>query len=279
MKTQWTQPIYWTVFLLLAAGCARSPYALSKKIYRQQLKANYRELKGMDAPMLRDSLSWLRADFIPTSNFNMRKPHFVVIHHTAQKSCEQTYRTFTLTRTQVSSHYVVCRDGKVTQMLSDYLRAWHAGRGKWGSISDMNSVSIGIELDNNGSEPFPPAQINSLVTLLDSLQDRYNIPAANFIGHADLAPTRKQDPSGYFPWERLAEKGFGLWYESLQDTVPAGFDAMQALQLIGYDLSKPEAAIQAFKLHFVPRENPSQNQRTELTAYDKRVLFSLVKAL
>ncbi|MFS8618112.1 MAG: N-acetylmuramoyl-L-alanine amidase [Solitalea sp.] len=258
---------------LLASGCARGPYSFSEKIYRKQLKAEYKELKRMDPPKLEDSLLTLPSNFIPTTNFNLRKPNFVVIHHTAQNSCEQTYRTFTLQRTQVSAHYVVCKDGTVTQMLHDQLRAWHGGRGKWGHVTDMNSVSIGIELDNNGYEPFSPLQINSLLVLLDSLKTKYRIPASNFIGHADMAPTRKQDPNAHFPWKTLASHGFGLWYDNLQDTVPSDFDPMTALRLIGYDLSDPHAAIKAFKLHFVQRDTSP-----ELTAYDKRVLYSLLKA-
>lgn len=257
---------------LLAAGCARKPYSVSKKIYRQQLRDSYKQLKAMESPVLEDSLLTLPSGFIPTTNFNLRKPNFVVIHHTAQNSCAQTYRTFTLQRTQVSAHYVICKDGTVTQMLNDYLRAWHGGRGKWGNVTDLNSVSIGIELDNNGYEPFSPLQINSLLVLLDTLKKKYNIPAANFIGHADMAPTRKQDPNAHFPWKTLADHGFGLWYEDLQDTVPAGFDPMTALRLIGYDTSHPEAAVKAFKLHYIQRDSLSQ-----LTPYDERVLVNLLK--
>jgi N-acetylmuramoyl-L-alanine amidase len=83
-------------------------------------------------------------------------------------------------------------------MLNDYLRAWHAGKGSWGKNTDINSASIGIELDNNGSEPFS-AQITSLMALLSKLQKQYGIPAQNIIGHSDIAPTRKSDPSALFP--------------------------------------------------------------------------------
>src|SRR5450756_3250197 len=89
-----------------------------------------------------------------------------IIHHTEQNSCEQTLQTFTLPRTQVSAHYVICKDGTIHHMLNDYLRAWHAGNSRWGNLTDVNSSSIGIEIDNNGFEPFAEAQINSLVTLL-----------------------------------------------------------------------------------------------------------------
>ena len=119
---------------------------------------------------------------------------------------------------------------------------------------------------------FTDAQINSLLQLLDRLKKAYNIPAANFIGHADIAPGRKVDPNKYFPWQKLAENGFGIWYDTTEIQVPADFDAMQALRLIGYDIRKPEAAIQSFKLHFV------QNDSTKkINEEDKKILADLEK--
>jgi N-acetylmuramoyl-L-alanine amidase len=91
---------------------------------------------------------------------------------------------------------VIADDGRVVQMLNDYLRAWHAGRGSWGKDTDINSSSIGIELDNNGTEVFE-AQITSLMALLSKLKKEYNIPTQNIIGHSDIAPTRKMTPAPY----------------------------------------------------------------------------------
>jgi N-acetyl-anhydromuramyl-L-alanine amidase AmpD len=48
--------------------------------------------------------------------------------------------------------YVICKDGTLHHMLNDYLRAWHAGVGKW--EMRINSTSIGIEIDNNGVDSF-----------------------------------------------------------------------------------------------------------------------------
>ncbi|VTQ08506.1 1,6-anhydro-N-acetylmuramyl-L-alanine amidase AmpD [Sphingobacterium daejeonense] len=116
-------------------------------------------------------------DYASAMHYDVRKPSFVMIHHTSQANLAQTIRTFQLPHTKVSSHYVIGRDGRVVQMLNDYLRGWHAGRGKWGSITDMNSVSIGIELDNNGKEPFPDAQINSLLNPFGHLEDQIQHPS------------------------------------------------------------------------------------------------------
>ena len=189
--------------------------------------------------------------FSPTVNFNLRKPNFVIIHHTAQDSLAQTIKTFRLQKTQVSAHYLIGDDGTIVQMLNDYLRSWHAGNGKWGKNTDINSTSIGIELDNNGKEPFSDTQIKSLLKLLTKLKKDYNIPAANFIGHSDIAPTRKVDPSEFFPWKKLAENGFGFWQNAELPLVPQDFNVEQALKIIGYDTTNLAAAIIAFKRHYI----------------------------
>jgi N-acetylmuramoyl-L-alanine amidase len=208
--------------------------------------------------------------FVGTVNFNMRKPNYVIIHFTAQDSLGQTLKTFTVVKTQVSAHYVVGKDGKVVHMLNDYLRAWHAGISKWGSISDMNSCSIGIEIDNNGNEPFTDPQIKSLLALLAQLKKAYNIPTNNFIGHQDIAPLRKPDPGPFFPWKVLAQHGFGYWSDDVLELAPDNFDYTTALRLIGYDTSNITAAIVAFKRHFVQTDiSPS------LTQLDLNVLYNI----
>ena len=273
--------------LLLTAttACVRNPYAATNKVYRQQAKALARQLQAQPTSPA-DSLP-ATPYWVGTVNFNLRKPNYVIIHHTAQDSTAQTLKTFTLTKTQVSAHYVIGRDGQTYHMLSDYLRAWHGGAARWGSISDINSVSIGIELDNNGREPFQEAQLASLLRVLAALKRTYNIPAANFIGHGDIAPTRKNDPSALFPWQRLAQRGFGLWYDDetvRTDTTAApfatdslgqflpGLTPRDALRIIGYDTQDLPAAIRAFKRHFVPTD-PSPL----LTETDRRILYALYR--
>ena len=250
-------------------ACSNSKYAATNKLYKKQVRDFAKKLREYP---LRDSFSTAK-EWVGTTNFGMRKPNFVIIHHTAQNSCDQTLKTFTLTRTQVSAHYVICRDGTINHMLNDFLRAWHAGAGHWGNLTDVNSSSIGIELDNNGFEPFADAQINSLLTLLGYLKKAHGIPAANFIGHADIAPTRKNDPNVYFPWKQLASKGFGLWYDDTSRiSVPVGFNDLQSLRIIGYDVRDSSAAIAAFKRHF-----EQQDSSKILTDADRKILFSLAR--
>ena len=164
--------------VVLMAGCSRQPYQSTNKVYRKQARhwADVLRQKPGDVPVDAASAApW----WAGTVNFNLRKPNYVIIHHTAQNSCEQTLRTFTLERTQVSAHYVVCRDGTIHHMLNDYLRAWHGGVSKWGSMTDINSASIGIEIVNPGHflgyPEFPDRQIEAVIELCRGISLRHGV--------------------------------------------------------------------------------------------------------
>ncbi|GEO05899.1 N-acetylmuramoyl-L-alanine amidase [Adhaeribacter aerolatus] len=303
-----TRLFFFLTFVAGLAACTTNPYAVTNRSYKKQAKAYARTIR--QAPVITpgaDSLL-MGAYWVGTTNFNLRKPNYVIIHHTAQDSTAQTLKTFTRLQTQVSAHYVIGRDGKIYHMLNDYLRAWHGGAARWGNNTDINSSSIGIELDNNGLEPFAEPQINSLLQVLAQLKKNYNIPTANFIGHSDIAPARKDDPNPTFPWKALAERGYGYWYDesiladtlttdsttslniianlnllspdstqaidstTLKNTVPANFNPQEALRIIGYDVKNLSAAIRAFKLHFIQKEVNSF-----LTENDKKVLYNLYR--
>ncbi len=259
-----------TMFFL--TNCTTSKYAATDKVYKSMAKGFSKTIKSFPPEgQVIDSLS-NEQHFVGSINMGMRKPNYVIIHHTAQDSTAQTLRTFTLKGPATSAHYVIGRDGKVFQMVNDYLRAQHAGLGKWGSVTDMNSCSIGIEMDNNGTtDVWTDAQINSLCAVLATLKKKYSIPTANFIGHADYAPSRKPDPNN-FPWKTLAKKGFGYWYDDILQMPPADFDTTAALRIIGYDVKNLGAAITAFKRHFV-----GTDLSPKLTEPDKLVLYNIYK--
>jgi N-acetylmuramoyl-L-alanine amidase len=255
-----------SVALAFACKTPKKLYSDTNASYKKQVKSYAKILSQYP---LKDSTN---NGFVGTTNFNMRKPNFVIIHHTAQKSCDETLKTFTLPRTQVSAHYVVCREGNVYHMLNDYLRAWHGGTARWGNVNDINSVSIGIELDNNGAEPFSEAQIKSLLELLQQLKNSFAIPSSNFIGHSDIAPTRKVDPSKFFPWKTLSEKGFGLWYTDNYDLMPTAFNYLDGLRIIGYDIRNEKAALKAFKLHY-----NNTDTTAVATDFDKKIIYNLYR--
>ena len=237
--------------------------------YKKQAKAFGKIIRRSPANDIYNT----RSGWVGTTNFGLRKPDFVIIHHTAQNSCEQTLQTFASKPSQVSAHYVICKDGTIHHMLNDYLRAWQAGVSSWGNDKDINSSSIGIELDNNGFDSFPQVQINSLLTVLATLKKAYNIPTANFIGHSDIAPTRKKDPNVTFPWQLLSQNGYGLWYDDTANiSVPGDFSSARALRIIGYSVKDTMATIVAFKRHF-----EMQDSSTILTDGDKKILYNLME--
>ncbi len=198
----------------------------------------------------------------PSPNFGVRRPNFVIIHHTAGDSAENSLRTLTHPRSEVSSHYLIGRDGTLYYLVDELARAWHAGESYWGGTTDLNSASIGIELDNNGSEPFAEPMLATLLALLDDIKRRYRIPAANFLGHGDIMPGRKVDPSRFFPWQRLAERGFGVWCDAAVvqlspfSAAPVSDEAL-LLAALGYDVTRLEATRSAFRRHFLASESAS----------------------
>ena len=147
----------------------------------------------------------------PSPNWDERKLpiEMVVLHYTEMKPVETALDRLTDPEAKVSAHYLITEEGEVVRLVDESKRAWHAGQSYWRGHRDVNSASIGIELDNPGHalgyRAFPEAQIDALVPLLHRIVKRYDIPRANVVGHSDVAPMRKIDPGELFPWDRLAE--------------------------------------------------------------------------
>lgn len=205
-------------------------------------------------------------------NFDQRRPNVVVLHHTTNTTLGQALGTLTDPRRMVSAHYLIGRDGQIVQLVNEIRRAWHAGDSWWGGATDLNSASIGIELDNTGDEPFAEPQMEALLGLLADLRARYRIPSANILGHGDVAPGRKVDPSRHFPWARLAAQGFGLWCEEPPAAPPLGFDPLLGLQALGYSVLSPSAAQAAFRRHFT-----GSDEAGELDVHEQGLLHCLLQ--
>jgi N-acetyl-anhydromuramoyl-L-alanine amidase len=102
---------------------------------------------------------------------------------------------------QVSSHFLIRRDGQLLQFVSCLERAWHAGVSKWQDRERCNDFSVGIELEGSDYEAFEENQYKTLLTLLNTLKKHF--PITHIVGHSDIAPDRKTDPGPYFEWDKI----------------------------------------------------------------------------
>ncbi len=180
----------------------------------------------------------------------------LVLHYTGMRDGRSALERMGDPAAQVSAHYMIEEDGTIYTLVDEDRRAWHAGVGSWRGHGDINSRSIGIELVNPGHEfgyrAFPQPQMEALAQLAPEILARHPIPTRNVVAHADVAPTRKEDPGELFDWEFLAARGIGLWPQTIRPMAHVDVDA--ALARWGYAIP-PEgskAALIAFQRHFRP---------------------------
>ena len=198
----------------------------------------------------------------PSPNFGARRdgarPKLVVLHYTAMANTAEALARLCDPVSEVSAHYLIGRDGAVASLVDEGLRAWHAGAGAWGGCGDVNSRSIGIELVNAGTEPFPNPQMTALESLLAELVDRWAISPAGVIAHSDMAPGRKADPGPRFDWQRLAMAGLSVWPD-LVGPDPAAIEGEGTAQdfranllAFGYPDLPVDLLVPPFRLRFRP---------------------------
>ncbi len=105
---------------------------------------------------------------------------------------------------RVSAHFLIERDGRVTQFVSCALRAWHAGASSFEGRATCNDFSVGIELEGTDFTAFEPEQYAALAGLTRAL--RAALPRRAVRGHSHIAPGRKTDPGPMFDWLRFASQ-------------------------------------------------------------------------
>jgi len=200
----------------------------------------------------------------------------VLLHYTGMQTAEAAIARLRDPEAKVSAHYVIDEDGTVLRLVDEARRAWHAGRSWWRGETDINAVSIGIEIVNPGHEfgyrLFPDAQIEAVIALIADIRTRWSIEDARILGHSDVAPTRKQDPGELFPWKRLAEHRQGLWFEPAAERIAAlgppltigdeglGVHVLQAgLHRLGFEprpdgkyTDETRITVEAFQRHWRP---------------------------
>ncbi|RID91915.1 N-acetylmuramoyl-L-alanine amidase [Gemmobacter lutimaris] len=183
---------------------------------------------------------------------NGAQPDLIVLHYTAMASCADAQARLCDPEAEVSAHYLISEQGEVVALVPEELRAWHAGAGAWGGVSDVNSRSIGIELDHPGKGSFPEPQMVALETLLADLMHRWQIPPERVIGHSDMAPARKSDPGPSFDWQRLAARGLSVWPATTAGPDPEPGAFVAAARGFGYPEVGENLLLAAFRARFRP---------------------------
>ena len=215
--------------------------------------------------------------WVPSPNFGERAEGSVIdmllLHYTATPTNAYALELLTSPEAGVSSHYLIDGEGRIFQMVAEQHRAWHAGEAVWAGDSDINSCSIGIEIQNQGAAlakvpAYGKAQMDAVVALCKDIVQRHNIEPHRVLGHSDVAPHRKQDPGAHFDWQRLAREGVGLWFDqiSTDEQLPLELnnsDEIKGLQEklceIGYGLEitgefdeRTHLVVTAFQRHYRP---------------------------
>ena len=177
------------------------------------------------------------------------RPSLIVLHYTGMATLAEARARLCDPVFEVSAHWLLGVDGTAEALVAEDRRAWHAGAGSWGAITEVNSASIGVEVQNPGDAPYPEPQMAGLERLLAGIMQRWGIRPEAVIAHSDMAPTRKIDPGPRFDWARLARSGLSVWPQPGPGAV-AEFAA--DARRFGYPVVADVAVLSAFRLRFRP---------------------------
>ena len=230
----------------------------------------------------------------PSPNFEPRrgKPRadMLVLHYTGMMSAPRAIAWLAEPASRVSSHYVIDEAGLITQMVAESERAWHAGVGSWHGETDINSASIGIEIQNPGHDlgypDFPDVQMKAVIDLSRDIIERNGIPAMRVLAHSDVSPGRKIDPGEKFDWQRLHAAGVGHWVAPAPvdphdfgvgagECSPLVAEATALLAQYGYGITPSDmldargaAVVRSFQLHFRPERPDGRVDRSTIATLE-----------
>ena len=183
---------------------------------------------------------------------------FLIFHYTGMKHERDAINKLTNSKSKVSSHYFIKKNGEILNLVPDLYVAWHAGVSRWKNYSSLNKNSIGIEISNAGHDfnynNFTKKQINSVYKLSRFLIKKYKIKKKNILGHSDISPERKKDPGEKFLWKYLSKKNVGYWHDLNQK------DLSRNRRLVVNKYEKESFILNIYKLGY-PKNNKIKKTR------------------
>lgn len=146
-----------------------------------------------------------QVEYRPSPNIGKAKKGYkVIIVHFDGASGTQGLNWLLDKTSKVSSELWLSREGKIIQLAPFNVTCWHAGVSSWRGLEGMNNYAIGIEVQNTGGQEYTDVQMDKLGAALKPIVEQYGL---EIVGHEDVSPIRKSDPSGtkllLFDWKRL----------------------------------------------------------------------------
>lgn len=222
-----------------------------------------------------------------------QRPSLLIMHYTGMASAAKAVDWLSRPESKVSCHYVVDERGRITQMVAEAHRAWHAGVSSWHGECDINSASIGIEIHNPGHDDgypdFTDAQMDAVARLAMDIARRNALLPQAILAHSDVAPRRKIDPGEKFDWAGLSAQGIGHWVpparvEASDEGIGAGCvgppvsGVQDMLRRYGYGVevtgafdATTEFAVKAFQRHFRPARVDGRIDRSTLVTLERLI--------
>ncbi|MEU2225078.1 N-acetylmuramoyl-L-alanine amidase [Streptomyces sp. NPDC018347] len=190
---------------LLIGGAAAA--AGTAVLARQELSRLWWRLPGVGRPRVAGAVDFRGARWVGASAANFRRADRPadyrvdrVVVHVTQGGYASAVRAFQDPEHGAAAHYVVRRDGRVTQLVRELDVAFHAGNRQY------NERSVGIEHEGfvEDASSFTDALYAASARLTAAVCGRYGIPVdrEHLIGHVEVPGTDHTDPGRFWDWER-----------------------------------------------------------------------------
>ncbi|MGP4045189.1 N-acetylmuramoyl-L-alanine amidase [Streptomyces sp. 2A115] len=174
---------------------------------RDELGRMWWRLPSVNKPREEGAVDFRGARWIAASSANWRmadRPEDYgidrVIIHVTQGSFKSAVKVFQDPGHGAAAHYIVRKDGHITQMIRELDVAFHAGN------RDFNERSVGIEHEGFVDRPqdFTDAMYEASARLTARICARYDIPVdrEHIIGHVEVPGTDHTDPGPHWDWDR-----------------------------------------------------------------------------
>ncbi|MFD9003891.1 N-acetylmuramoyl-L-alanine amidase [Streptomyces sp. NPDC059582] len=190
---------------LLVGGLAAA--VGSAALAREELAHLWWRLPGVEKPRVAGAVDFRGAQWVAASTANYRRADRPddysidrVVIHVTQGGFDSAVRVFQDPGHRAAAHYIVRKDGHVTQMIRELDVAFHAGNRQY------NERSVGIEHEGfvERASSFTDAMYAASARLTAGICARYGIPVdrEHIIGHVEVPGTDHTDPGKHWDWDR-----------------------------------------------------------------------------